>query len=130
MDALCTYRHLRGHRSMVRRTHRGDWLQAAIRLLIEEGPSSLTIDSLCAAMKKTKGSFYHHFKDVHELRMALIADWEERHTDALVQQANSEVDPVAAIAVLSEPNCQRLADKGRDSQIIQRNRPGRTLGAL
>lgn len=40
---------------------RQEWLAIAERVLVQRGPSALTIDELTRRAGVTKGSFYHHF---------------------------------------------------------------------
>lgn len=69
------------------KTVKRDWLEAGFTLLREEGEQSLTIERLCAAMRLTKGAFYHHFQNAEGLRTALLVAWRERHTTAPIEQA-------------------------------------------
>jgi len=62
---------------------REDWLQAAIRLLIDEGIDQVKILRLSQALATSRGSFYWHFRDRADLLAALLRRWEERNTEAL-----------------------------------------------
>lgn len=70
-----------------------DWCSAGLALLREEGVAAVTVDRLCAALKKTKGSFYHHFRDIDAFRAALLSRWEEVLTEEPIRAAEREVDP-------------------------------------
>jgi SAM-dependent methyltransferase len=48
---------------------------------------------LCAALQKTKGSFYHHFRDMDEYLAALLARWEEELTESPIRATAHEHDP-------------------------------------
>lgn len=78
---------------MTRRTAPGDWCAAGLALLRDEGVGAVTVDRLCAALGKTKGSFYHHFRSIDACLAALLARWEEELTDAPIRDAGSERDP-------------------------------------
>ncbi|WP_437669184.1 TetR/AcrR family transcriptional regulator [Sorangium sp. So ce131] len=69
------------------RTSRNDWLDQGLDLLRDGGEGALTIESLCARLGRTKGSFYHHFQDIAAFLDALLARWEERQTSAPIDHA-------------------------------------------
>jgi AcrR family transcriptional regulator len=83
------------------RTTRQHWLKAAIDALKAEGPGGLTIDRLCGAMGKTKGSFYHHFGSAAGLRGAILDDWESRQTSAIIDRTLSVSDQARRAEILS-----------------------------
>jgi len=70
-----------------------DWLAAGLVLLRESGHDALTIDALCRALGRTKGSFYHHFADVSAFSQQLLLHWEKRSTDDLIAAAESSGAP-------------------------------------
>ncbi|MBC8071376.1 MAG: TetR/AcrR family transcriptional regulator [Deltaproteobacteria bacterium] len=72
------------------RTTREDWIDAGLTLLRESGEHALTLDRLCAALGRTKGSFYHHFAGMPELSRALLEAWEQRHTEVPIATASRE----------------------------------------
>jgi len=55
-----------------------DWIQAGYTLLADDGLPALKIDTLCARLGVTKGSFYWHFSDLAAYRTALIQSWAEQ----------------------------------------------------
>jgi AcrR family transcriptional regulator len=55
------------------------WLDFALNVLGRHGPAALTLDSLCARAKRTKGSFYHHIEDHSGFIDALTAHWRKKH---------------------------------------------------
>lgn len=63
---------------------RGDWLEAARRILIEEGIDQVKVQRLAARLKVTRGSFYWHFTSRQELLDALLSLWRRSNTEALV----------------------------------------------
>jgi AcrR family transcriptional regulator len=77
---------------MSRRASPRDWCAAGLALLREEGVGAVTIDRLCAALKKTKGSFYHHFRDIDDFRAALFRRWEGDLTEEPIRAAEREPD--------------------------------------
>lgn len=64
------------------RMARSDWLEVGLALLGEKGEQSLTIESLCAAASRTRGSFYHHFEDQESFIDALLLYWKQNRADA------------------------------------------------
>jgi AcrR family transcriptional regulator len=70
-----------------------DWCRVGLDLLRDEGMEALTIDRLCGALRKTKGSFYHHFRDLDAFLAALLDRWEEDLTEAPMRVAERETDP-------------------------------------
>ena len=67
------------------RLTREDWLEGGFEELREQGARALTIDSMCARLGVTKGSFYHHFPGRESFFRALLEAWEERMTDELIE---------------------------------------------
>ena len=55
---------------------RSAYFDVALELLAEGGHDGLTIAALCARLGVTKGSFYHHFRDLCAFTDALLAYWE------------------------------------------------------
>ena len=78
---------------MSRRVSPADWCEAGLSLLRDEGIGALTVDRLCAVQKKTKGSFYHHFRDLEAYLAELLARWEDDLTEAPIRVASGEPDP-------------------------------------
>lgn len=63
---------------------REDWLQAAVRLLIQEGIDQVKVQRLGKALKTSRGSFYWHFRDRADLLDAVLRHWEESNTEQLI----------------------------------------------
>lgn len=78
---------------MTRRASPRDWCAAGLALLRDEGIDAVTIERLCAALGKTKGSFYHHFADLEAYQAALLTRWEADLTRAPIRAAEREADP-------------------------------------
>jgi AcrR family transcriptional regulator len=68
----------------VARTTDIDWIAIARRLLIDEGPTALTLERLCAVAQRTRGSLYHHYAGLPALKAELLSRWAREHTDALI----------------------------------------------
>ena len=60
-------------------------------ILRASGNQKLTVDRLCAAMKKTKGAFYHHFADIESFEGQLLAAWKTTHTLMPIEVAEKAI---------------------------------------
>ena len=72
------------------RTSREDWIEEGFRILADEGDGGLTVEALCERLDRTKGSFYHHFAGRRAYVDALLATWEERATDRLIETGHGD----------------------------------------
>ena len=54
-----------------------DWIDAGFAVIAQDGMRSVKIDSLCARLGVTKGSFYWHFSDIGAYFRALAEAWGE-----------------------------------------------------
>ena len=68
------------------RLGRGDWVEAALRVLVEEGVEAVRITRLADGLSVTRGSFYWHFKDRDDLLEALVGRWRRGNTAAVLEQ--------------------------------------------
>lgn len=78
------------------------WLGEGLKILEETGPATLTIDNLVLKTGKTKGSFYHHFKNRNEYIKALMIHYETKETVDIFQEVNKETDEAAQVRKLTE----------------------------
>ena len=69
-------------------TTREAWLNAALELLHEHGPSALTIERVTERVGRTKGSFYHHFGSHARFKTAIIEHLEQLGYTTVVQSVN------------------------------------------
>ena len=76
------------------RTTREDWLEEGFRILEDQGDGALTVDTLCARLDRSKGSFYHHFGGRAAYVQALLDRWEREATDRLIETGHADA-PVA-----------------------------------
>ena len=67
------------------RISKEDWIAEGCRVLEEEGDGALTVDTLCARLGRSKGSFYHHFPGRAGYVETLLATWERQTTDRLIE---------------------------------------------
>lgn len=59
---------------------KNSWLKEGIKILNAEGFSRITIDNLCERQKRSKGSFYFHFKNIDGYIETLMKYWLEKNT--------------------------------------------------
>lgn len=62
---------------MAERKTRGDWIEAALKVLGAQGVEAVRVEPLAAAMGVTKGSFYWHFVDRDALLAEMLEVWRE-----------------------------------------------------
>jgi AcrR family transcriptional regulator len=79
---------------------RSAYCTAALDLLAERGHRGLTIAALCRELGVTKGSFYHHFRDLSDFVDALLAYWASEHATRLITLSESVSDPEERFALL------------------------------
>ena len=78
------------------RKSREDWLRAGLRCLAREGVDGVRVEPLAKRLGVTKGSFYWHFADRAELLDALLEEWAETATAAVIAQAEAAGDAARA----------------------------------
>jgi AcrR family transcriptional regulator len=71
---------------------RAAYFDAAFDLLSEHGHGGLTIAALGQRLGVTKGSFYHHFRDMPEFVDALLAHWAREHATRLIALSDAVTD--------------------------------------
>lgn len=99
-----------------RKNGKNPWLDQGFKLLKTSGAAGLTIENLTRGLNRTKGAFYHHFKNREDYSRKLLELWEERqaneiiriskqHTtfqeinQTLVDLSEKAMDPVIEVAV-------------------------------
>ncbi|HET7775202.1 MAG TPA: TetR/AcrR family transcriptional regulator [Azospira sp.] len=68
---------------------RSDWIEAAINVLADQGTDGLRVEVLAKNFGVTKGSFYWHFKDRHDLLMAVLQTWKEGRIKDIIKQTTA-----------------------------------------
>jgi AcrR family transcriptional regulator len=74
---------------MAERLGRADWLLEALRVLAEGGVEGVRVEPLARRLGITKGSFYWHFADRAALLAALLEEWEQRSTLAIIAEVEA-----------------------------------------
>lgn len=77
------------------------WIEFAVRQLRSGGPAALTLEALCAAAGRTRGSFYHHFPTVGALLVELARRWRRTETNEIGALALAEDDPRRGLRALA-----------------------------
>src|SRR3954469_23798997 len=72
------------------RTPRRAWIDAGLRALAAGGPDAVRIEPLAKALGVTRGGFYWHFKDRAALLDEILATWERRSTDEVLERVERE----------------------------------------
>lgn len=72
---------------------RDGWIDAALHVLLNEGPDAVAVQPIARRLGATKGSFYWHFSSRDELLGAALARWEVVATDDVI--AEIEASPGA-----------------------------------
>lgn len=72
---------------------REDWLATARNMLIRKGIAAVKVDTIAKALKVTRGGFYWRFKGHGDLLDALLKDWRERNSSAILAALQGPGDP-------------------------------------
>jgi AcrR family transcriptional regulator len=56
---------------------RAEWIDAATSALADKGAEGMCVEILAKGFGVTKGSFYWHFRDRHDLADAVLQSWKE-----------------------------------------------------
>lgn len=72
----------------MKKLEREDWFTTGLNILNSDGFLKITIDNLCYALKVTKGSFYHHFKNMDGYTDALMKYWMDKNTKELIRKVD------------------------------------------
>ncbi|WP_259781883.1 TetR/AcrR family transcriptional regulator [Aestuariispira ectoiniformans] len=86
-----------------------DWLRIGLVQLAAHGPAGLQLENICRAAGKTRGSFYHHFKDHDRFCRTLVEFWRFENTDRIVAQTNKTRDTRGGsrLAAALDPSIER-----------------------
>lgn len=79
---------------------RGDWIEAALVVLEEDGPGAVGMEQVARHLGITKGSAYHHFGGRDDLLRAALQAWDRVHTRELFAEMEGLTDPRERITQL------------------------------
>lgn len=100
----------------MKKIEREDWFTMGLEILKNEGFLKITIDNLCDMLKVTKGSFYHHFKNVDAYIDALMRYWVDKNTRSLIVQVDKIKTPHEKTEKLNKLVLQR---SHKSEQVIR-----------
>lgn len=87
-----------------------DYFGAGYDLLAEGGVQLVTIANICSRLGVTKGSFYHHFRNVEDFHERLLDDWYTEHVARRKAIVDAETDPMRRLKALQRFSVDRRHD--------------------
>ena len=91
---------------------RDEWITGAIDIMADEGMAGVRVEALAKRFGVTKGSFYWHFKDLNDLRGAMLAAWEELATTEITA-------PIRRSGLSPRDQVMLLADRVSDIPEVE-----------
>jgi AcrR family transcriptional regulator len=79
-----------------------DWARAALAAIARGGVAAVAVESAAADLGATKGSFYWHFTSRDALIQAALDRWEQRRTEAVIDELEQLPDPATRLRKLLE----------------------------
>jgi AcrR family transcriptional regulator len=79
-----------------------DWLTTALTALSTQGEEAIRIDKLCKELSVSKGSFYHHFKNIDDFIVQLMTYWEKGMTESIIETTEKEISFDKKVEKLNE----------------------------
>jgi AcrR family transcriptional regulator len=86
---------------------RNDYFEAGLALLAKGGADAVTIANLCARLRVTKGSFYHHFRGRTDFVRRLLRYWEREYGEQTRAQLFAEADARKRVALMEKAALRR-----------------------
>jgi TetR/AcrR family transcriptional repressor of nem operon len=93
-------------------------LDAAERIVLDKGLAATSIDDILTESKRSKGSFFHHFRSKNDLARALVERYAAADTaflDEIMARAEAATDDPAAQVV----EFLRLFEQGAEETVSQ-----------
>lgn len=83
------------------RLGRQDWIDAAVAALVDDGVEAIAVEALARSLGVTKGSYYWHFDRRDDLLAAVLDQWEQDGTRAVIEAVERAApDPHARLVEL------------------------------
>lgn len=80
-------------RGVTERLTKSDWIAHGLRTLTSDGVAGLKVGSMATGLQVSRGSFYWHFEDIADFRSQLLKSWQERTTDQVIRELETEAGP-------------------------------------
>ena len=80
-------------RGVTERLTKSDWIAHGLRTLTSDGVAGLKVGSMATGLEVSRGSFYWHFEDIADFRSQLLKNWQERTTDQVIRELETEARP-------------------------------------
>lgn len=84
------------------RLNKEDWLKKGLQVLSVKGYNNLRLEYLCEQLSVTRGSFYHHFDDIHDYIDKLMEYWESNSDAIMAGVADSGGEPLERLNELQK----------------------------
>ena len=97
----------------------GDWEQAALELIEEQGVAAITVELLARRLGVTKGSFYWHFASRDALLEAALKRWEQADTEGVIGQVDRIADPRERVVALFRRTSHEIRDHVMYSALLR-----------
>lgn len=82
------------------RLGRKDWIKAGFRALCSGGVGAIRVEAIAREIGTTKGSFYWHFKDLPDLKSAMLDYYAQAGTEAVINNLKPIINPEIALLTL------------------------------
>ena len=99
-----------------------DWVEAATDVLVKQSVDAVRVETLAKQLGVTKGSFYWHFEDRPDLLRAIILNWRQRATAAVIERTQgSAAEPREKLRnLLALPQRSRQAVRAASIEVAIR----------
>lgn len=85
---------------MTDKLDRADWIAHGCSVLAKQGHQALKAQSLAKALGVSRGSFYWHFADIGDFEAAIIAAWQDTHTQGVIDRLGGDQPAATRLARL------------------------------
>jgi len=96
---------------------RDTWIDAAFGQFNRAGLASIKVESLSRDLYASKGSFYWHFDNRSDLIDAVMAKWESRETDQIIELTKEEGDPFERVVATFTLIGERMYERGGERTL-------------
>ncbi len=92
------------------RKSKQDWLEAGLHTLGKDGVNGLTIERMTEELGVTKGSFYHHFKNVRDFEEQLVVYWADQYLSTSADLPDGPGERLALLDTIMEEAFSRVTE--------------------